>query len=248
MPADNPDMETRRMVRSRAIGAGALALLDERTADGASDDTEARLLRLISTIMPFHSAMLSMERSKQEGTYVREEHTKDRAATIDFNHAIREIVNHNPRITPDQLRSFLESTFVTSYGGKDSEFFMQNASEAITGMQHEIGFEQIINHIDDLTYRAATKEEELSEGIDMYITLHGKEIPIDIKASQRTAFDANERNIGFSPLANYKMWSHITTNEIKNSFRLPYDLAVSKAGRVKQALEYASTLEYASAA
>lgn len=248
LAGDNPDVDTRRLVRSRAIGAGALALVDEHAADGKSVDTEVRLLKLISTVMPFNDAALKIERARQNGTYTREQYADERAATIDFNTAVRDIIDHDPRMTPEQLQSFLESTFVTSYGTKDLEFFTQHSSRVIVGMQHEIGFEQIINHIDGLTYRAATKEEELSDGVDMYITFYGKEIPIDIKAGQRKALEANEQNTGFRQIANYKMWSHVTNDEFKNSFRIPYELAVAKAERVKQALEYASTLEYARAA
>lgn len=238
------DYDTRLTARARGIGGGALKLAAEHTSESGDIDTEGRLFTLIATMEPFLKAMLSIESDKQNKTYRRSEHLEDLAATIDFNTAIRELVDHNPSLTPTHVKAFIESAFVTSYGSKDAEFFMQQASIAITGMQHEIAFEQIASHVEGVSYRQATKDEELlGNGADMFVTVADKTFPVDIKASQQKAEELNAKQLSFG-LDTYRLWSHAYTREFGDSFRLPYSVMMSRVDQLAAALQEAATFEY----
>jgi uncharacterized protein YqkB len=238
------DYETRRTARARGIGSGALKLTAEHTSENGDIDTEGRLFTLISAMEPFLQAELSIERDQQNNTYRRSEHLEDIAATIDFNTAIRELVDHNPSLTPTHVKVFIESAFVTSYGSKDAEFFMQSVNRRVIGMQHEIAFEQIVSHVEGVSYRQATKDEELlSNGADMFITVGEKTFPVDIKASQQKAEELNTKQLSFG-LDTYRLWSHAYTKEFGDSFRLPYSIMMSRVDQLAATLQEAATFEY----
>jgi hypothetical protein len=238
------DYETRRIARARGIGGGALKLAAEHTAENGNIDIEGRLFKLIATLEPFLQASLAIEKDKQHNTYVREEHLDDIGNTIDFNTALRELIDYNPQLTPTNIKEFLHSAFIASYGSKDAEFFMQSVNICLIGMQHEIGFEQIINHVPGATYRQSTKKEELATGGDMFVEFDGITFPIDIKSSEQKAKKMNLATLEFGAFHSYKIWSHAATSEFNGTFRLPYDLVVSRAKDVKEKLREGATLKY----
>jgi hypothetical protein len=141
------------------------------------------------------------------------------------------------------VKSFIESAFVTSYGSKDAEFFMQQATVRIIGMQHEIGFEQIASHIEGVSYQQATKKQELATGVDGFVTVDGITFPADIKSNQLKADQLNKAQLTFG-LDTYKLWSHAYSKEFGDSFRLPYSIMMSRVNQLAAALREAASFEY----
>lgn len=246
---DQLDRDERVKLRARAVGMGALALAKRHTSEGGYVDTEGQLYNLISTLQPFLEATVSIEKSKQDGTYRRSEHQSDIAKTIDFNNGVKEVIDHNPRLSPDQLSQFLESTFITSYGKTDSALFLQASEWSIYGMKNELGFEQIASHIDGLSLRSSTKKEELTFGADYYVTLNDLLIPIDIKSDRWKAEHLNEMSSGYDTSGHsYKMWSHCQPKDFTDSFRLPNTVAQQRAAAVRIELLGDATMPYRRAA
>ena len=236
--------EERRQLRARAIGKGALMLSQKHTSESGYADTEGQFYNLVSTLYPFLQARESIDTSRANGTYHRKEHLSDIEKTIDFNTALREIIDHNQKFSPYQLMQFINKTFIISYGKTDAQFVEQAAQECIIGMQNEVGFEQIVGLIEGLDYRTSTKEEEIASGADMFIDFRGNRIPVDIKSRESKAAELNASNLSFGPLDSYKIWSHCHRADFNDSFRVSHQYAQARVSEVESELITAIQLPY----
>jgi len=231
-------------LRARAIGGGALHLMRERTTESGYTDTEGQLYGLIATLEPFLNASLNKEEAKAEGTYKRHEHLDDVAKTIDFTSTLHDIIDNNPRISPNQLKSFIEQAFILSYGSKDVEYLMQQVDSSVRGIQHEIGFKQILEQIPGVSYTESSRDEELKSAVDLYVQYKGLTIPLDVKNSKKAAISMNDERLGTNGNTTYKIWSNVLTTDFNDTFRIPQSLAISKADDVKRELLYAMRFNY----
>lgn len=238
------DFENRRQLRARAIGRGALMLSQKHTSESGYADTEGQFYNLVSTLYPFLQARESIDTSRANGTYSRKEHLSDIEKTIDFNTALRDIIDHNQKLSPRQLIQFINQSFHLSYGQTDAQFVEQAAQECIIGMQNEVGFEQIVSLIPGLEYRNSTKEEEIASGADMFIEYMGKTIPVDIKSRENKAAELNTSNLKFGRIDSYKIWSHCYRSDFHDSFRISNQDAQLKASEVESELITAIQLPY----
>lgn len=242
-PEEMP-FEERRQLRALAIGRATVSLALEHTSESGYADTEGQFYNLVSTLYPFLQARESIDTDRLNGTYNRKDHLGDIEKTIDFNTALREIIDHNQKLSPRELLQFINKTFTISYGHADAQFVEQAAQECIIGMQNEVGFEQIVGLIDGLEYRASTKEEEIASGADMFIEFMGKTIPIDIKSRESKAAELNTSNLKFGRIDSYKIWSHCHRADFHDSFRISYQDAQTKASEVESELISALQLPY----
>lgn len=245
---DSLNADERVALRARAIGRGATALAVEHTTDSGYIDTEGQFYSLISTLQPFLEANKSIDQAVNDGTYARNNYLEEVGKTIDFNTALRTVIDHNFQLPRTNLQHFLESTFITSYGSKDSEYFAQLVKRHLTGMMHEVGFEQIINEIEGVTdYRTATKEEDL-QGIDMIVTYNGREIPLDIKSNKDRAEAVNAARSAYRDRSTYAIWSGLRSDSFTDTFALKNGIAQQRATVVEDQFNYLIEAGYSRAA
>jgi len=240
--------------RKIAIGRAA-AFHHERMSQTESLTPEARLdrfaVRLIATLPAFIEARHALdemeEQERETGRKVdrrkRIPYIKD---SIPYNHALRDLIDEFPDLTPENIVRFSEIAMLDIGNADEARYSREHTRRHLHGMQHEIGLEQIAWQIDEVEdVRHATEEEELN-GIDLVITYNGIELPVDAKASEvgeKKALFEREKYLASHNLTEskygrgYPIWTHIEHEDFGGGFRISDERAATLAPRVKATLD-----------
>lgn len=192
-------------------------------------------VRLLATLPDFITASRQLDiletRQNMTGNRIdRSQKIPHLEKVIPFNHTVRELIDEFPNLTVENVVGFCSVSGLELGGPKDAEYLEQQAGQVVTGMQQEIGLEQILWNIPDVEdVTQATLEQELA-GMDLVVTYHGMQIGLDAKNSERGADIAHEKRDDFMRNrqlnevdmadAGYPIWSGIVSREFHGGFRV----------------------------
>lgn len=223
--------------------AGALAL--HETRGGEYRSREGDVFDVISKIDTFASSQAKLESLKSRNA-PRQEKLPYLRDVIEFNHAVKQMVNNNPSLKFDEVVAFVTKMYMLSNQQeirnlKSQEereaqlgWFKNTTSVTLNGMRHELGAEQILGTIDDLDYEDISTEDEL-HGVDYFVTIGDKRCGIDIKAGQHRTAEARTSSRHPERI----IWSQLSNQDFGNNFRIPTEVAQSKAAAMRAELEAA---------
>lgn len=223
------DSQSRRKMAREVFTAAALDEAIKETTPSGHKSHEGYYLQLMGNVEPFIAAQGTLDHMRDHGDS-RESRKPYLRTVVEFNHALRDIINYAPDMSFTDLLGFMTSLHINLSGPDQRQYFFQEARSALIGMQNEIGFEQIIGNIDGLRYTDATVDQEIEDGIDMLIQYQGKKIPVDIKRSDTGVRNANSHNDG----TKLNISPHIPFDAFNNGFRLDAAVAKRMAPRVER--------------
>lgn len=230
-----PQAELRNQ-RGRAIQLGSYALANERIEKHGEYDLDANLFTLVATTENFLKSYQSMEAFKDERHESNFSHNSassidkyhdDKNKVIAFNHALKEVINAGAaKFNFSELLTFMTNMHVAINGGSEQVAFHDVARRHLVGMRNEIAFEQILIAA-GIEYEAGSIEDD-AEGGDFIIN----GVPIDVKASESTARQAQEKKYRNGYDASHIMWSQIDFEDFNGALVLPQDVVTKKVPTV----------------
>ena len=134
---------------------------------------------------------------------------------IEFNHALRKVISTDaPRFDFEELLHFIVDTYTAVSGQKHADDFYHHIRTTLVGMRNEIAVEQMLIGA-GVAYELGSLKQDAVGG-DFIIN----GIPVDIKASEKTAEVARQRAIdgGYDPSS--ILWSHIEFEDFDGALRL----------------------------
>lgn len=180
--------------RSRALSRTALYLAND-------EEKFSRLQRHQFNVIAALPAYVKAVEYLKEDSYFNPSHKlEDKRAAVEYNHALREMIDDNQHLTMTEVTDFIQKTTLQL---SDSPSKVASVTEStrniLSGMRHEIAAENTFWQVQDVDdVRQATDEEDL-HGIDLVVTYHGNEYGFDIKASLKAADQANENEHRLAP-------------------------------------------------
>lgn len=221
-------------LRSRALGAAAMQRANENTRESGYKTPEGHLYSLMSQYGSFISSHRALDYLQSHDTS-REEKLPELRKAVEFNATLRELIDASgSSLTATSLFVTLAETFQHMHGTEELPYFMSEMRGVLSGMRHEIGFEQIIATMPDIEYEHATPEEDITLGIDMKLSYKGVRIDADIKASAYNAQKANENDWHKNKLY---IWSQLSDSDFGNGFHISNKLAQEKSRDVRTILD-----------
>lgn len=209
---------------------------------------ERDVFNVISKIDSFADAQWTLDEYR-DTAHGREMLPYKRQVT-EFNHAVKELVNNNPKLGFDQVVRFTTQMYIGAHQDEFAqmtrqeqkeytEWFGSITSQSLSGMRHELGFEQILGYL-ERTHKALDYKEGDTEsdrlGADYLVTLDGKYyFPVDVKASLRSV-EASQRK---SRNPSHIVWSHLYNDDFGNNFRVSDETVVERANDVYHDLIFA---------
>lgn len=136
---------------------------------------------------------------------------------VEYNHALRELVDYNPRADFREIMTFVADTANVLYADpRDVEGIVGQTRARIDGMRHEVAAESMFWHFPGVVdVRSATREED-KRGIDVVVEYEdGETEGFDIKASEQSASEANQKS--YYPKA---VWSGLGWEDFHRKLRI----------------------------
>ena len=229
--------------RRTAIRMAAVALSGERESGYLT--TEGHALNITAELTTFSDSVFELDELKAHGASY-EETLPLRLKMVEFNHAIKDMIDSNPSLQYDQMLTFIRSMNQTVNGREGAQQFEVHVRRVLNGMRHEIAVEQMLGYMPDVEYREATVTEDLN-GADLFISINNSPMTgIDIKSSNKRAHSKRESaaNLGFNP--NGIIWSRVTAADFDGGFRISNETAAEKAPLLHESFERAIQAEHGS--
>lgn len=229
---------------SRAIAASLTNEHDYRTPEGDKFDVISRLGDFVDNSAKLQELSESHARFERKKPYLE--------GVIEFNHALRAMIDSDPNRSLPEIGNFLANMYTATYQPNTDptvwpnklNYFNQQLSAVLIGMRHEIAAEQIIGTMNDVEYDTDVTNEEEMNGADGFVTMNGLTFPVDIKASLQAVERARQK----SPTPENIIHSGVRNEDFAhNGFRIPYDTALEKQAVMRDALEAAYAAERADA-
>jgi hypothetical protein len=221
-------------LRSRALGAAAMQRASEHTRESGYRTPEGHLYSLIAQYDSFISSHHALDYLQNHST-TREAKLPELRKAVEFNTTLRELIDAGgSSLTVGTLSTTLAETFQHMHGAEELPYFMGEIRRVLTGMRHEIGFEQIVATMSDVEYEHATPEEDISLGIDMKLLYKGLKIDTDVKSTAFSATKANENSWNQNKL---HIWSQLNDSDFGAGFHISNKLAEEKARDVRAILD-----------
>lgn len=234
--------EKKREYIQRAIAASALSIAGRIEKKKGEYDLDANLYRLVGELGDFYDDQRTLESLREQYDSPRFMPDSERQLFYDakenitqFNHTLREVINVGAaQFNFNDLLTFMTNMHIASNGRDTTGAFHEQARTAIIGMRNEMAFEQVLIS-GDYDYELGSVEQDATGG-DFII----EGVPIDIKASERTAEEARDkaRHEGRNP--DLILWSHIHFEDYEGKLTLPYkknaDVLARVEGDIKQAI------------
>ncbi len=235
--------EEKRTMRIRAVARGALDRANQETKESGYRTPDGDIFNLIANLDTFYEAQQSLAQLDSDKDFrhvARSERIPYLKDAVQFNHALREVIDNHPSLSFTDILNFMTEMHTTVSGPDTQKQFYTGAREVLDGMRHEIGFEQILGALPDLDYREASIDEDIN-GADIIVTVDNTEIPVDIKGSPRTT--AFKREKSYHP--ERIIWSQLSFEDFNGGMRISRQLAEKKAPALRAELERAAIAERA---
>ena len=217
------------------IRLGSQALSETLSHEAKADSL---VYRLISTINDYAKSQATLNEQKEKYAS-RMERLPHLRKVIEFNHAVKDLVNYEPTLAFNDLLSFITSFYAgTNHESPEQiSWFESHVRASLDGMRHELAYEQILGQAqllnDDLEYDENTTVDDELHGVDYYIKYGEKKFGIDIKSSHKSCENARQK----SNNPEFIVWSHLSWEDFENTFRISTQLAKNKARLILNDLE-----------
>lgn len=175
-------------------------LRGEHTLD---DERKADVYTILSKLDDFTYGLEGLRHHHQVEPLDKRTVKASKLRVIEFNHAVQDMLAHDPTIEFDEIVSYLSDMHGVlnqhRWGNKHDEWhreaswFHGQLEATVRGMQQEIFGEQIALRVPGVTAveRSSDPEDEL-RGVDRWVTMDGVRFPVDFKASYAAARHAHE--------------------------------------------------------
>ena len=169
---------------------------------------------------------------------------------IEFNTALKTIIRNQTGISPQKL-TFIVRDVAKSLGHDHREVTALNARthEILRGMKHELAAESVFMNLpEEYNYREGSAAED-RKGIDYAVTApNGVDVLIDVKASERAAHDAWDKQDDYYARHNKKVpQNHLIMASgyyeddfLPNSWNADYEATKELTPGWKQAIDHAA--------
>lgn len=136
-----------------------------------------------------HSYNITAQLTTIEDTFIRLDQLNDRKArrteklpsirkVAEFNHAVKDLIDENPRLQYGEVMGFMRTMNQRIHGRHGDRVFHEGIRDVLNGMRQELAAEQILGQIDNLEYHHPTVEEDVNGG-DFFVSLDGSDfVPI----------------------------------------------------------------------
>ena len=227
----------------RAIGATALRFVAEREAESPYLDLDVQAVRIIGLLDDFmtgeHALDLMQDRMRDGERISRDERRAEVKKTVKFNHALRELIDTNQRLTLREIEQFVGAASMELYDSEqEREYLLNKLRMCMVGMQHEVVAEQALWTIDGVEDVIHADVEDELRGIDLKVIYHGRGVNLDIKASQRAADMAAMKAQGHRQ-SSVIVWTGTTSTHLNGHFRGDDETVATVRGNMQSALDQA---------
>ncbi len=153
-------------------------------------DTDTRMYAMLLGVIP--SMVESHEVLHRHGTSQNERYSA-KMGMIEFNNALRRIIDTDPTIRAGTIVGLVKSTMVSyGYNAEDLNMGGQQTEMVLRGMKHELAFESTLYHLPKGYEVLDTTDEDDKHGADFKVRCpNGVIVSIDIKATPESAENAN---------------------------------------------------------
>jgi hypothetical protein len=220
--------ETGSSITSAAIQDAAIEISGQNTHDERIKD----IANIYSTL-PLLKEALDTQTSIENYHVPYADKREMKRQFVIFNHVLKRTIDNDPKITPEELFSHVESAALTyGYAGNVIEQINDKTRICINGMRHELAFESALYRL-GYDVQETTFEDDLS-GIDYRVrTEEGYTVEIDVKKSEHAVSMALEKHSQSGrklPPNRLVMWSGFMTKDFeKNSPWRPTEKAIDRA-------------------
>lgn len=153
-----------------------------------------------------HTLTLAVIPRMIEGHFTLQHHNASRGDRhdakldlIEFNDALREIIDTNPDMHEDVIKGVFTSAMLSyGYGANEINAGEAEVKHTLIGMKHELAFEAVLSWLPEGYEILTTSDEDDKHGADFKVRCpNGVILYIDIKASPENAAEATQDNIEF---------------------------------------------------
>ena len=235
--------EERGRINSEAVSTIAMKQVAELTHPSGYRDRETNVMALLADMDDFATGQAYLDKSRESGGRSSGgDFAHSLESVIKFNHDLRAMIDHDgATLTPDSLSTYLTQLYHMKHSGKsDTRYFKQKVEQAVTGMQHEVFFEQLVGEIgfDYDTASDMTEEKALDmerRGVDIIVYLPDEtKLEIDVKSSQNGVDRAYDKR-PWVPGDRFVVASPIQPGDSSN-FRLKKEVAEMRAQELEPTL------------
>lgn len=201
----------------RAIAATALALADYDPSQNDEVYRDEVALKQIVIGLMSDAYQSQVELNQHRSSMHPSEVGKHLDNVIDYNHALRELVDHNPKTDFRSIMAFVAEAANTLYSDpRDVEDISEQVRMRLDGMRNEVAVESMLWRIPGVVdVRSATRAED-KRGIDVVAVFEdGQTLKLDVKASERSADEANQKT--HRPRA---VWSGLNWEDFDGKLRI----------------------------
>lgn len=159
-------------------------------------DADARMYASILAVVPH---MVDGRHTLHGHHASRQERHDAKLEMIEFNDALRNIIDTNPNIREDTLKGLITSAMLGyGYGADDLNGGKAETKAALIGMKHELAFESALSWLPDGYEILTTTDEDDKHGADFKVRCpNGVILYIDVKSTPESAYEATEGNVEF---------------------------------------------------
>lgn len=211
----------------------------------ATTRKEADSLRIVSQLGEFTHGLEAIRHHHHVEPLSRRELEAAKLRTVKFNHAVQDMLMHDPTVEFDELVSFLSTMhgvlnrqrWADDQAGWTTEanWFHHQLEITIHGMQQEIFGEQIALSIPGVTVERPTDPREDLRGIDRWITMDNVRFPVDFKASYATARHARSK----APHPEQVVYTGVEGLRFRKTLRLDTKDIAMRTEQMRRSLELA---------
>lgn len=159
-------------------------------------DTDTQMYALILATIPH---MVDGRHTLHGHHASRKERHDAKLEMIEFNDALRMIIDNNPNIREDTLKGLIISAMLSyGYGADDLNGGEDETKHSLIGMKHELAFEAALSWLPEGYEILTTTDEDDKHGADFKVRCpNGVILYIDVKSSPEAANEATQDNIDF---------------------------------------------------
>lgn len=227
----------------RSFANAALALSELETQPSGNRTKEGDRLNVAAHVDQFVAATEELDAAYalgETGEAIRDIKRK----IIPFNHAVKEMIDNDPKAGFNEVLDFIHDVYLTTHRGDLAKLtgagrigrldtVHRLVRQRLSGMRTEIAAQQLFGHLGYEVDADVSVEDEL-RGIDMTLTdADGAKYPIDLKSSHRDATNARLKDRRGQRLI---VWSTVPSHDFDGHFRLSPDIVSLRAADIETEL------------
>lgn len=209
------------MIPAEAFSKAAFDLMDLETNEATSArSSEGYRFSVVARVSDFIDASLKLdelEYMRSHGSISKDKYQESRKEliprTINFNHAIKELIDNDPNATLSEVQNLIVSSYHAAHyqdlrdnpasRNEMHNYVTKTAETTLNGIRHELAINFMLSSLYEV--RGEVSPEEDSKGIDLVILGRDAvpDIGIDCKASKARAESAREERYNYDRIILY---------------------------------------------